>query len=381
MKKVNLFVSHPIQYHIPWYRELAKFCDFKVYFSHLPTPRQQSVGFGKEFSWDIPLLDGYQYEVLNLPRFAGRFYISGGLLRKIQLPDAVILNGWVHWSDFQLLNYFKDKNIPIIVRGESNSLRRRSLIQKVIHRQFMNRYDAYLAIGSSNRKFYLDNGVSSKKIFETKYFVENVRIRTQFEEAYPLRKELRKRWSVPDGAFCFLYSGKLQPKKRILDILKAINELKDLSNLVRLLVMGDGELMNAAKKYVAETGLPVTFTGFLNQTEITKAYAAADCLVLASDYGETWGLVVNEAMVCGLPVITSDRVGSHPDLIQEGKTGFTFPFANTHKLTEKMKWMLDHPDQSRVMGECARQLIKSCSVEKTVSATMLALDYVSIKKV
>jgi glycosyltransferase involved in cell wall biosynthesis len=63
-----------------------------------------------------------------------------------------------------------------------------------------------------------------------------------------------------------------------------------------------------------DSRVPASFTGFLNQTRVSEAYIAADCLVLPSDYGETWGLVVNEAMASGLPCIISNRCGSAEDL-------------------------------------------------------------------
>lgn len=374
--RVHLFVTHPIQYQIPWFRELAKSCQLKVFFSHLPNSQEQAVGFGKAFSWDIPLLEGYAYEVLNLPRFANRFFLPLGKAHSFSLPDVVILNGWAHWSDHQLFHFFRQKKIPVIVRGESNSLQPRNLFQKSVHRSWMRKYNAYLAIGKSNRNFYQGYGVSPERIFDARYFVENPRIRKQYEKELPLRDELRQKWAIPRNAFCFLFSGKLEPKKRILDILEAMKKLKDLGNSIHLLVMGDGVLMPAARAFVAEQHLPVTFTGFLNQTEITRAYAAADCLVLPSNFGETWGLVVNEAMVCGLPVIVSDRVGCCSDLIFEGETGLVFPFSDTNCLAEKMKWMAENRESAKKMGEKANQLIQNYSVENTVSATMKAVQFV-----
>ena len=123
--------------------------------------------------------------------------------------------------------------------------------------------------------------------------------------------------------------------------------------------------------------LPVTFAGFLNQTEITKAYVAADCLVLSSDYDETWGLVVNEAMVCGLPAIVSDRAGCGPDLIEEKVTGLIYPFADVEALAEKMIYMAEDTDRMREMGRQAKELVlREYSVERAVEGAMKALKKV-----
>ena len=89
-----------------------------------------------------------------------------------------------------------------------------------------------------------------------------------------------------------------------------------------------------------EHTLPVSFAGFLNQGEIPAAYAACDALVLPSDYGETWGLVVNEAMACGVPAVVSDAVGCGPDLVEEGQTGMIFPLGDIPALARAIEAVL-----------------------------------------
>ena len=371
---IYLFVTHPVQYHVPWFQELAKRHSLTVFFYYQPTPHEQGAGFGKAFTWDVPLLNGYEHAFLNLPKFLNRFFVSSSRLDRMALPDSVILTGWGHFADFQLLNYFKRKNIPVIIRGESNALKPRSFFKKIIHRSFIKKFDAYLAIGEANRRFYLEHGTQPQKIFKAPYFVENERISNQFNNDARLRSQIRRKWNIPEQSFCFLYMGKLEPKKRIMDILKALQTLN--SRQGHFLVAGDGELMKNAKDYTAQNNLPVTFAGFVNQTQITQAYAAADCIILPSDYGETWGLVINEAMVCGLPAIVSDRVGCSWDLIQENKTGFTFPFGDVQALSEKMQLMMNEPKKAHEMGENAKGLIQKYSVESTVLATGEAIQFV-----
>ncbi len=135
--------------------------------------------------------------------------------------------------------------------------------------------------------------------------------------------------------------------------------------------------MEEANGLVAAHSLPVTFAGFLNQTEVAKAYAAADCLVLPSDYGETWGLVVNEAMVCGLPAIVSDRVGCGPDLVSDGVTGMVFPFGDIEALAQCLVRMATDPALRAAMGARARERVADYSVERAVAGTLAALAAVA----
>jgi glycosyltransferase involved in cell wall biosynthesis len=121
----------------------------------------------------------------------------------------------------------------------------------------------------------------------------------------------------------------------------------------------------------------VTFAGFLNQTEIVGAYVAADCLVLPSDTGETWGLVVNEAMACGIPAIVSDQVGCGPDLVSDGVTGATFPMGDVDALAKRLIDLSGNPSALRAMGGAACERVTShYSVERAVEGTMAAIGAV-----
>jgi glycosyltransferase involved in cell wall biosynthesis len=122
----------------------------------------------------------------------------------------------------------------------------------------------------------------------------------------------------------------------------------------------------------------VIFQGFVNQSGIPSMYRVADCLLLSSDYGETWGLVVNEAMASGLPAIISDRAGCGPDLIRQGETGFTYPFGDVRALAAYMVQLAQNPDSAKAMGAKARaNVLENHSIGKTVSATLEAIRYVT----
>src|SRR5690606_18532281 len=155
--------------------------------------------------------------------------------------------------------------------------------------------------------FYRRLGVGGDRIFMAPYFVDNSRFAAEAEMHSAERMSLRRAWKIPDEAFCALFAGKLEEKKRVSDFLKAIEIAHGRGVPLQALVVGSGADLARAKALVADCGLPVTFAGFLNQTEISRAYVAADALVLPSDFGETWGLVCNEAMVCGTPAIVSQR--------------------------------------------------------------------------
>jgi glycosyltransferase involved in cell wall biosynthesis len=387
--KVAIVATHPIQYQVPWFQKLARHdgLELKVYYALLPGERQQGIGFGVPFAWDIPLLEGYDWEALpnerETPALSGFFSSSTPAVRSALAearPDVVIITGWHALPLLQALWAAARLGIPRIIRGESNAMRKRPAAVKLLHRAMLAQFDAALAIGKANRDFYLQYGVAPQSIFETSYFVDNRRFDDQYRALSGERQAVRAQWSVPEDHTCFLYAGKLEPKKRIMDLLCALEAARKTDHGLHLLVAGTGELMTEARAFVESRRLPVTFAGFLNQTEIARAYVAADCLALPSDFGETWGLVVNEAMVCRLPAIVSDRVGCGPDLVEEGITGTVFPFGNIDALAERMLAMASNKQRLASMGQQAYERVKDYSVERAVNGTISAIDYVLNKR-
>lgn len=385
--KVLLLATHPIQYHVPWFKALAGApeIDFSVLFVNLPDARQQGKGFGIAFNWDIPMLDGYVWQ--QVPERSGRGGVDGFFSSRIRrpiallkslAPDVLILTGWQAFPLLQFLWAARWLKIPVIMRGESNSLRQRSHKVRFLHRQLLRQCEAFLTIGRANEEFYLGYGAAPEQFFDTSYFVENKRFVVAAENSMSERAALRSRWHIPENAVCYCYVGKLEPKKRLLDLLQALGlaRRKDGKPL-HLLVVGTGGLMGEAQAMVESDVLPVTFAGFLNQTEIAAAYVAADCLVLPSDFGETWGLVVNEAMACGRPAIVSDRVGCWPDLIRRGVTGEVFPFGDTAALADCMSTMAATPDRLLEMGRAAQaHVLANYTVERAAEGALAAVRYV-----
>jgi glycosyltransferase involved in cell wall biosynthesis len=386
--KVAIISTHPIQYHTPWFQKLAaqEQIDLRVYYSLLPDEQQQSVGFGEAFAWDIPLLDGYDWELIpnkrKSPSLQGFFRSSTPAIYSLLAeakPDVVIITGWQSLPLLQALWAAVRLGIPRIVRGDSNGLRLRPFLVRGLHRLLLSRFDAFLAVGMLNREFYSKYDIVDERIFSCPHFVDNNRFAEQSRQEACERSALRAAWNIPEGHTCFLFAGKLEPKKRIMDLLRAMDVARQRCPTIHLLVAGTGELMEEARQFAESRSLPVTFAGFLNQSQITRAYAAADCLVLPSDYGETWGLVVNEAMACGLPAIVSDQVGCGPDLVEEGVTGGVFPCGNIDALALKLEAFASEPDRLVKMGDQARHRISNYSVDQAVQGTLQAIEFVTNK--
>lgn len=363
--------SHPIQYQAPLFRALAKCTDIDldVLFLLLPDAIQQGEGFGVAFEWDVPLLDGYPWRCARSTVGQG----LGGGFRGVRLrhpgreiegatgdrPDAVLITGWQIQGLVQILLTAWWKRLPILLRVEAGGPLPRPWPSRLLHHTLLGMSSVFLAIGKQNRRFYNFYGVSEDRIFSSPYFVDNSFFAERAQPELSRRQTLRQQWGIPTHAFCYLFAGKLQDKKHPLDLLAALEQVQAEPNPPNLhvLIVGSGELERACRERVQQRRLPVSFAGFLNQGEMAAAYAAADALVLPSDRGETWGLVVNEAMACGLPAIVSDQVGCAEDLVEPGITGAIYPCRDVTALARALAAMAHDPAAARRMGNAAQERV------------------------
>jgi len=329
-----------------------------IYLRHLDQ-RAQGRGFGTNFAWDVPLLEGYSSQSLQLGVGVLGFRAVLALWQALErVPRGVLLvTGWNEPLLAVCLVLARLRGHKLIVRGESNALRRRSAIKRVLHRLLLKLPHAFLCIGSSNRSFYERSGVPAGRLFDGAYFVENYRLASMADEFSAQRPELRRAMRMSEAEIMLVFCGKHVPFKRPWLLIDAAQVLRERGWAVTVLFAGSGELTDHLRQRAADANVPTHFTGFLNQTELWRAYVPADIFVLPSDTGETWGLVTNEAMLFGLPVAVSDEVGCGPDLVQEGTTGVRF-HAEPTALADALEPLVADPVLRERMGTAGRDLVQ-----------------------
>ncbi|MEY2480208.1 MAG: hypothetical protein QOI04_1135 [Verrucomicrobiota bacterium] len=365
-----ILTTHPIQYQVPLWQLLARdgSIPFEVWYltKHGVIP-SHDVGFRRSFAWDVEMLSGYPHRFLDVapsatPNDFLKCRLRGDftqLLRDAKVK-AVWIQGWQVAAYWQAAFAARKVGTEVWLRGESNDLAPTPLWKRAIKRivlgQLFQRVDRFLYIGTANRRLYEKFGVSSDRLCPAPYAVDNDRFVRQAEAIRAQRSEIRRQWKIREDAFCVLFCGKFIPTKRPLDLVKAAQLLlksgPDLK--LHLLFAGSGQLgdeLRANCNVAFDEEIPgltsdlrpltsgtkphASFAGFLNQTEISRAYVAADCLVLPSDYRETWGLVVNEAMASGLRCVISAQCGCAEDLgILRPNT--IFRCGDVHALSEKI---------------------------------------------
>lgn len=342
-------ISHPIQYYAPIFRELARRVDLHVFYGQSLTPAQQATGFGRPFEWDVDLLSGYSSSFLtNVSATPGTDHFLGcdtpaiGVELKRGRFDSVLVVGWYLKTFIQATRAARRLGLPVLVRGDSQLATPRSLAlraAKAFAYPFLLRaFDAALYVGQRSRAYFEHYRYPARRLFFSPHCVDTGWFASRATR--DAGRDLRSRLRIDPGEKVVLFAGKLLPIKRPLDLVEACSV--DGVRGAHLLVAGSGEMEAALRSRARELSLNLHILGFQNQSQMPAVYAAADILVLPSSQ-ETCGLVANEALACGVPIIVSNAVGCAPDLAADGAAGRVFPAGDTAALGWAIKKTLSAP--------------------------------------
>lgn len=393
-QRLAVLASHPIQYQAPLFRALAARpeIDLHVYFCcRWGAESYSDPGFGVRFSWDLPLLDGYRHTFLtNLSPFSGpsRFLglLNPGILGTVLHGkcDALWIHGWALASNWLAWAGAAARRLPILLRGETSGLAEptglKGRVKRGVLKTFFSQVAGFLAIGTNNANFYRSYGVPEDRIFWTPYGVDNAFFTQHAQMLAGEKRSLREREGLPPNLPVILFCGKFQERKRPLDLLKAFAPL-DGESAGSLIFVGDGPLRPEMERFIADQRLNnVYILGFRNQTELPICYAMADVLVLPSGH-EPWGLVLNEAMCFGLPVIASDRVGAAADLVQEEVNGFRYRVGDIVALRDCIRKVLSDAGVREAMGCQSQVIVDRWGVKEGVEGVVKALRSVVHKRI
>jgi glycosyltransferase involved in cell wall biosynthesis len=373
--KLAHLVSHPIHYFAPLYRELASRpeIDLTVHFySDAPLRGAHDAQFGQPVAFDAPLLDGFRYRFAasasKAPARASSARPQMDVVREVAGGgyDAVWAHGYAHATTWLALLAAHARGAPLLLRDEQTLLHvrpwRRAVARSVMLRQLYAR--AYgLYIGEENRRFLRGHGMREERMFAAPYCVDNTYFSARAAELAPRRAELRASFGVDDAAPVVLFAGKLIEKKQPLRLIEAFASVR-AERPCWLLLAGSGPQRAECEALVTRLGVPnVRFAGFLNQSRLPEAYAAADVFVLPSKLHETWGLVVNEAMNFALPVIVSDKVGCGADLVRPGENGEIVPHDDTRSLADAIVRLVSDAALRRAYGARSAEIVRAYSIE------------------
>ena len=300
----------------------------------------------------------YDYEVLLKDEYLENlsYYKTYMALKKKLLeldPDCIVFSGLNHVYFWPLFFSYKKSKVKVII--EFNSVlvgKKRGLLKEKIKRIILNRADAVMCYGTLHKQYLKSLGFPSDKIFFKTQATDNATL----EELYKRRLNQVDTSNNSDN-LRLLYVGRLSQEKNLFKLLNAYRSIQS-SHKIELVLIGDGPQKEELVNFILRNDIRnVTFTGSMGWQEIVDYYAAADVFVLPSN-AETWGLVVNEAMMCRLPVLVSHNCGCSADLVFEGENGYTFNPNSVDDLANKILMMVNQRSQLTRMGEKSYDIIQ-----------------------
>lgn len=322
----------------------------------------------------------FPYEVLpSWRRRIGKYnallnWRLGRALRQAS-PDLIVCGGYSYLASWQALHWARSRKIPFLLWSESaaQDFRRGYAAVEFLKRTFLERCGAFVVPGTSAGEYLQSRGIKSELIFTAPNAVDNDFFREQAAAARLREEALRKELGLPLQYFLFV--GRLIPSKGVFDLLSAYAKLDpDMRNNFGLVFAGAGEVREELEKRARDVAPGVVkFAGFTHREQLAAIYALADALVLPS-YSEAWGLVVNEAMACSLPVIVSQAAGCTVDLVRDQWNGFAIPPGEIESLCRALRRIGDQADLVSTMGTNSSQHIANFSPQVWAQAMARACE-------
>jgi glycosyltransferase involved in cell wall biosynthesis len=321
--------THPVQYRGPLYSLIAraKHTQLYVYYKTDKSLRgYHDIEFGRELAWDVPLMDGYDYCFLSLQQGGFRF---GVLLRAFfrvawgftdKRPAACLYVDLNDIGTIVLSLVAALVGVPQWLRVETQDQafrrsRGRDCLRTALWTILYMPFSRAFYIGELNRRHLMTHGFRSACLRPARYgVVDGVRNWSSVAKMQE-RKRLRQVFKIPADALLIGFCGKLIPKKDPTMLLKAYPQvMRKVERACHILYIGSGDLEESLRERAREWEGRVHFAGFINQLTLPGYYLAMDIFVLPSQrLGETWGLVVNEALHAGCAVAISRAAGCAAD--------------------------------------------------------------------
>jgi glycosyltransferase involved in cell wall biosynthesis len=300
-----------------------------------------------------------------LPSWRKRFgrynvLLNGGVAAALQAarPDAIVCGGYNYVASWQSAVWAKRHRVPFLLWVESTEKDQRNgyLLLESIKRAFVRNCDAFIVAGVSSFEYLRCFGLPKESIFTAP---NAVNIEFFADHAASVCSDVatqRRKLKVP--ARFALCVGRLVRQKGVFDLLRAYGQLApSLREELSLIFVGDGAARRELERQAAEI-YPgrIEFAGFLQREPLASYYALAELFVLPT-HSDPWGLVVNEAMACSLPVICADAAGCGADLVKDGWNGLLFPARDVAALARALTALAGDSDLRDIMGKRSKERI------------------------
>jgi glycosyltransferase involved in cell wall biosynthesis len=339
-------------YRIPLFNTLAGNVEVDLHVIFLaetdPTLRQ----------WQV-YKDEIQFSYQVLPSWRQRWgpynvLLNHGVGRALATcaPDVILCGGYNYVASWQALWWARAHKVPFLLWSESNAkdLRRGHAVIEFLKSSFLRKCSGFVVPGRAAQEYLCaDKKIMEGALFTAPNAVDNDLFAAGASAARQNAAALRRELGLPKRYF--LFTGRLVREKGVFELLSAYAKLNEsIRGQVGLVLVGDGVSRRQLEQQATSISPgAIKFAGFAQREQLAIYYGLAEMLVLPT-YADTWGLVVNEAMACGLPVILSQSAGCASELMREHWNGLLVPPRDVPSLTFAMSSLAEQPDLCVAMG-------------------------------
>lgn len=303
-----------------------------------------------------------RHRLNRLPGRIGRFFLADvwEMLER-QDFDALIIHGFYSSAEmWTAIRWCRLNSKPYLILSDANIAKEspglRTKIKKLLIRRNLRDAAGVLVIGTQNRKFYELYGGRAEQFFLAPWEIDYQTLEAALKHCEHQREEIRHEIGLAEQDVAIITVGRVIKRKGFQEAIRAVGELSSNGRHVRFLIAGEGEYQGELDKLTARLKAPVTLCGNLNRADLVRTMVASDIFVLPSHW-EPWGLVVNEACLCGLPLVLSDQVGAGEDLLVPGENGYVFPTGDVGALVNVLSKLVENPELRRSMARRSRQIL------------------------
>jgi glycosyltransferase involved in cell wall biosynthesis len=381
-RKLVILTEIIAPYRIPVFNALAKIegIDLHVIFLAETDPFvREWLVYKEEIDFSYEVLSSYRRRWRNRNMLLNRG--MNDALRRAS-PDVILCGGYNYLASWQALFWAGRHEVPFLLWAESNAkdLRRNTWFVESLKSRFLGKCDAFVVPGKASLQYLESFDISAEKIFTAPNAVDNDFFSQMSIKVRNNSARSRQDFGLPTRFFLFV--GRTVAEKGVFDLLLAYRELDAaLRSEIGLIFVGDGAARTELSRLAGDvTPGCVRFPGFVQRENLAVYYALAEALVFPT-HAEVWGLVVNEAMACGLPVVCTDVTGCAADLVEEGWNGRVVPPRDIERLTKALEDLARSPEATRVMGHNSKKRIqhyspRACAEGIAAAAVSFAPKYV-----
>lgn len=377
--RLGVVALHPIPYQVPLWTRLGQHPRITLQVLYLEDVyvKGRELDYGSDY--DYKFVSNWSHN----PHSGFLRRVNPGLIRELRQAhfDAVIVHGWDVLSSWIALAGARFSDTPVILRGEASLNGQRAGWRQIVKGRMLpivfNAAQKVLYSCTGNRQYFEHYRVPDEKLVLFPCAVDNERFQQEAQMHRPQRERIRTKLDVKPDELLVIMLARMIPIKRPLDLLQAIDNLRDHHPAVKAAIIGKGPMIPDMERFVEKRQLDnAHILGFKHYDQIGPYLVAADVGVILSEYDPS-PKALNEMLNFGLPTIVTDVIGTAPDLVHPGNNGYTIPVGDVAALTQHLQHLSLNPDEVRQMGHNALARINQWSFDHDVAAIVQTLDQIA----